>query len=117
RLKWTPLHLHEERPQARPPIVHAQKLQWLRQPPSQFQRRFAEENKSRGIIFVRLTALDVNSTAIKKLIAANQKQLHATSAPPLEVPGNVSLVSHLHIDSYAGVLLLERTILINFVLE
>ena len=110
-LEWQSLCMHKHRHQRRRPIVHVQNLQLRRQPPRQFERRFAEENKSRGIVFVRLAVLAVNSRAIEKLIAANQKQLHAAGAPALEVPGDVSLVADLHIDSDAGVFLLKRAIL------
>src|SRR5207249_1812574 len=115
--EWQPLRIHKYRHQRRGPIVQVQNFHLRRQPPSQFQRCFAKENESRGIIFVRLTTLAVNSRAIKKLITTNQKQLHAAGAPPLEVPGNVSLIAHLHIDSYAGVRLLECTIFLNFAVE
>ena len=71
--EWQPLRIHKYRHQRRGPIVHMQNFQLRRQPPSQFQRRFAEENESRSIIFVRPTALAVNCRAIKKLIKTNQK--------------------------------------------
>src|SRR5204863_10037266 len=71
--EWQPLRIHKNRHQCRGPIVQVQNFHLRRQPPSQFQRRFAKENESRGIIFVRLTALAVNSGAIKKLITTNQK--------------------------------------------
>ena len=90
--------------------MHVQNLQLRCQSPSQFDCRFAEENESRGVVFVRLPALAINSNAIKKLIAANQKQLHPAGAAALEVPGYVGFVPHLHIDSYAGAFLLKRTI-------
>src|SRR6266481_7572741 len=71
--EWQPLRIHKNRHQCRGPIVQVQNFQLRRQPPSQFQRRFAEENESRSIIFVRPTALAVNCRAIKKLIKTNQK--------------------------------------------
>src|SRR6266403_259266 len=72
-LERQPLRIHKYRHQCRGPIVQVQNFHLRRQPPSQFQRCFAEENESRGIIFVRLTTLAVNSRAIKKLITTNQK--------------------------------------------
>src|SRR5882724_2517971 len=72
-LERQPLRIHKNRHQCRGPIVQVQNLHLRRQPPSQFQRCFAEENESRGIIFVLLTTLAVNSRAIKKLIITNQK--------------------------------------------
>src|SRR6266478_6816213 len=71
--EWQPLRIHKNRHQCRGPIVQVQNFRLRRQPPSQFQRCFAEENESRRIIFVRLTTLAVNSGAIKKLITTNQK--------------------------------------------
>src|SRR5437762_9277007 len=79
------VRMHEHRHQRRGPVVHVQNLQLRCQSPGQLHRRFAEKNKSRGVIFVWLTALAVNSGAIKKLVTANQKQLDATSALALEV--------------------------------
>ena len=105
--------MHKNGHQRRRPIVHVQNLQLRCQSPGQLERRFAEKNKSRGIIFVRLAALAVNSSAIKKLIAADEEQLHAAGASAFQVPRNVSRIAELHVDSYTGVLLLKCTILSN----
>ena len=71
--EWQPLCINKYRHQRRGPIVNMQNLQLRRQSPSQFNCRFAEENKTRGIVFVLLTVFAVNSVAIKKFIATNQK--------------------------------------------
>src|SRR6266496_3612967 len=115
--EWQPLCINKYRHQRRGPIVHVQNLQLRCQSPSQFDCRFAEENKSRGIVFVRFTALAINSNAVKELIAANEKQLHATGAATLEVSGDVGFVPDLHIDSYTGVLLLKRRILLYLAVQ
>ena len=109
--------MHKNGHQRRRPIVHVQNLQLRCQSPGQLERRFAEKNKSRGIIFVRLAALAVNSSAIKKLIAADEEQLHAAGASAFQVPRNVSRIADLHLDSYTGVLLLKCAILSNLAIE
>src|SRR4029077_19693470 len=52
--------IHKNGHQRGRPIVHVQNLQLRCQSPGQLERRFAEKNKSRGIIFVRLATLPVN---------------------------------------------------------
>src|SRR4029453_14010011 len=103
--------------QRRRPIVHVQNLQLRCQSPGQLERRFAEKNKSRGIIFVRLPPLALNSCAIKKFITADEEQLHAACAAAFQIPRNVSRIAELHLNSYAGVLLLKRAILANLAVE
>src|SRR6266705_2974038 len=71
------VRMHKNGHQRRRPIVHVQNLQLRCQSPGQLERRFTEKNKSRGIIFVRLAALAINSCAIEKFIAADEEQLHA----------------------------------------
>src|SRR5207248_7923455 len=97
------VRMHKNGHQRRRPIVHVQNLQLRCQSPSQLERRFAEKNKSRGIIFVLLAALAINSCAIKKFIAANEEQLHPACAAAFQIPRNVSRVADLHFNSYAGV--------------
>ena len=109
--------MHKNGHQRRRPIVHVQNLQLRCQSPGQLERRFAEKNKSRGIIFVRLAALAVNSSAIKKFIAADEEQLHAACAAAFQIPRNVSRIAELHLDSYTGVLLLKCAILANLAIE
>src|SRR5437667_4632547 len=103
--------------QRRRPIVHVQNLQLRCQSPGQLERRFAEKNKSRGIIFVRLAAPAINSSAIKKLIAADEEQLHAACAMAFQIPRNVGRIAELHLNSYAGVLFLKYAILANLAIE
>jgi hypothetical protein len=57
-----------------------QNLRRGRERAREFERCFVEENKTRGIIFVRLTVLAVNSCAIEKFIAAHKENLHAAGA-------------------------------------
>src|SRR4029077_3270005 len=109
--------MHENRHQRRRPIVQVQNLQLRCQSPGQLKCRFAEKNESRGIIFVRLAALAVNSCAIKKFITADEKQLHAAGAAAFEVPRNVGRIADLHVDSYTGVLFLKRAIIANLAIE
>src|SRR6476469_2213698 len=109
--------MHENRHQRRRPIVHVQNLQLLCTSPGQLEGCFAEKNESRGVIFERLPTLAVNSSAIKKLIASDEEQLHAAGASAFQVPRNVSRIADLHLDSYTGVLLFECTILSNLAIE
>src|SRR5262245_53636101 len=109
--------MHENRHQCRRPIVQMQNLQLWCQSPRQLDDCFTEKNESRGIIFIRLPALPVNSSTIKKFIAADEEQLHAAWAAAFEVPGNVSRIAELHVDSYAGVLFLKRAVLANLAIE
>src|SRR6476659_5923581 len=99
RAKRQSVCMHENRHQRRCPIVYVQNLHLRCQSPGQLERRFAEKNESRGIIFVRRAALAVNSSAIKKLIAADEEQLHAAGASAFEVPRNVGLIADLDLDS------------------
>src|ERR1700751_1021148 len=69
--------MHKNGHQRRRPIVHVQNLQLRCQSSCQLERCFAEKNKSRGVIFVGLAALAVNSGAIKKFIAPDEEQLYA----------------------------------------
>src|SRR6476646_8316481 len=101
------VRMHKNGHQRRRPILHVQNLHLRCQSPGQLERRFAEKNESRGIIFVRRAALAVNSSAIKKLIAADEEQLHAAGASAFEVPRNVGLIADLDLDSNTGVLLFE----------
>src|SRR5262245_28532114 len=71
------VRMHENGHQRRRPIVHVQNIQLRCQSPGQLDDCFAEKNESSGIIFVRLAALAVNSTTIKKFIAADEEQLDA----------------------------------------
>src|SRR6267154_5806593 len=103
--------------QRRRPIVHVQNLQLRCQSPGQLERRFAEKNESRGIIFVRLATLAINPSAIKKFIAADEEQLHAACAAAFQIPRNVGRIAELHLNSYAGVLLLKRAIIANLAIE
>src|SRR4030095_2044640 len=105
--------MHKNGHQRRRPIVQVQNLQLRCQSPGQLEDCFAEKNESRGIIFVRLAALAVNSSAIKKFIAADEEQLHTACASAFQVPRNASRVADLHINSYAGVLFLKRAVLSN----
>src|SRR5215472_10100302 len=109
--------MDENRHQRRGPILHVQNLQLRRQSPRQLQRRFTEKNKSRRIILVRLAALTVNSRTIKKLVTADEEQLHAACAAALKVSGNVSGVANLHINSYAAVFFVKRAVLSDFAIE
>src|SRR5437879_706781 len=109
--------MHEYRHQCRGPIVHVQNLQLRCQPPRLLQRRFAEKNKSRRVIFVRLAPLAVNSRAIEKFVTADQKQLDATGAPAFKVTRSVNPVTHLHIESYAAILFLECAVLSNLAVK
>src|SRR5215475_6727595 len=92
-------------------------LQLRCQSPRQLDDRFGEKNKSRGIIFVWLAALAVNSSAIKKFVAADEEQLDAAYAATFQIPRNVSRIADLHVDSYSGVLFLKRAILSNLPVE
>ena len=69
--------MHKNGHQRRRPIVHVQNLQLRCQSAGQLDDCFGEKNKSCGVIFVGLAALAVNSSAIKKFIAADEEQLHA----------------------------------------
>ena len=60
-----------------------------------------------GAELVRLAVLAVNTGPIKKIVAANKKQLHPACASPLEVLGNISFVTNPNIDRDAGCLCLE----------
>jgi hypothetical protein len=97
--------------------VDVYNLQLRCQSPRQLDDRFGEKNKSRGIVFVRLAALAVNSSAIKKFVAADEEQLHAACAATFQIPRNVSRIADLHVDSYTGVLLFECSILSNLAIE
>src|SRR6476660_9290723 len=109
--------MHENRHQRRRPIVQVQNLQLRCQSPGQLERRFAEKNESRGIIFVRLATLAINPSAIKKFITADEEQLHAACAAAFEVPRNVGRIADLHVDSYTGVLFLKHAIVANLAIE
>src|SRR4029077_9764454 len=109
--------MHKNRHHRRRPIVHVQNLQLRCQSPGQLDDCFAEKNESRGIIFVRVATLAVNSSAIKKFIAADEEQLHAARAAAFQVPRNVSRIADLNLDSDTGVLLLKRAILLNLAIE
>src|SRR5580765_7631684 len=80
RAEGQSVRMHKNGHQRRRPIVHVQNLQLRCQSPGQLERRFTEKNKSRGIIFVRLAALAINSCAIKKFITADEEQLQAVCA-------------------------------------
>src|SRR5439155_26355031 len=101
----------------RSPIVHVQSLQLRRQPPGQLQRGLAEKHKPRRIIFGRLAALAINSRTIKQFVTSDKEPLDAVRTAPFEVARSVDLIAHLHIDGYACVLLFERTILSNLMIE
>ena len=73
--------------------MHVQNLQWRRQSPGEFQRRFAKNNEPRRVIFVGLASLTVDSRPIEKLVATNEKQLHAAGAASFQVFGDVSFVA------------------------
>src|SRR6478736_8887636 len=111
------VRMHKNGHQRRRPIVHVQNLHLGCQSPGQLERRFTEKNKSRGIIFVGLAALAINSCAIKKFIATDEEQLHAAWAAAFQIPRNVGFIAELHLNSYAGVLLLKRAILANLAVE
>src|SRR6478609_3149704 len=64
--------MHENRHQRGCPIVHVQNLHLRCQSPGQLERRFAEKNESRGIIFVRLATLAISPSAIKKFITTDE---------------------------------------------
>jgi hypothetical protein len=98
---------HKHRHQRGRPIMHVQNLQRRRQAPGEFQCSLAKKDKPGRVIFVRLAVLAVNSRPIKKLVAANQKQLHPACASPLEVLGNISFIPNPHIDRDAGFLCLK----------
>src|SRR5262249_4878531 len=117
RVERQPVCMHKNGHQRRRPIVHVQNLQLRCQSPGQFDDCFAEKNESRSIIFVRLAALAVNSSAIKKFIAADEEQLHVAGAAAFQVPRNVSRIADSHLNSYTGVLLLKRAILSNLTIE
>src|SRR6266542_4976427 len=108
------MRAHKHRHQRCRPIMHVQNLQWRRQSPCEFQRRFAEKNEPRCVIFVGLAALAVNSLPIEKLVATNEKQLNAAGAASFQVFGDVSFVAHLHIYGHSCLLFLERAIPSNF---
>src|SRR5205823_4377718 len=65
------------------------------------------------VVFVSSAVLAINSVAIKKLVAAHEKQLHSARAAALKIFGDVSFLAHANIDSHPGVLLLERGIIAN----
>ena len=109
--------MHKNRHQRRRPIMHVQNFHLRCQSPSQLDDCFAEKNESRSIIFVRLAALAVNSSAIKKFIAADEEQLHAACASAFQIPCNVSRIADLHFDSYTGVLFLKRATLSDLAIE
>src|SRR6187397_185499 len=111
------VRMHEHRHQSRRPIVHVQNLQLGRQSPGELDDCFAEKNESRGVIFVLRTALAVNSSAIKKFIAADEEQLHPAGASAFQISRDVSRLTDLHFDSYTSVLLLKCTILSNLAIE
>src|SRR5262249_41130166 len=69
------------------------------------------------VIIVGFAPFAVNSVAIKKFIAANQEQLHATGTSALEILSRVNSVTHLHIDSDPCVLFLECAVLSNLPVE
>src|SRR6476469_3555765 len=77
RVERQSMCMHENRHQRRRPIVYVENFQLRCQSPGQLDDCFAEKNESRGIILVRRAALAVNSSAIKKFIAADEEQLHA----------------------------------------
>src|SRR5947208_12755744 len=109
--------MHEYRYQCRGPIVHMQNLHLRCQSPRQLQRRLAEKDKSRRVIFVRLPALAVNPRAIKKFVAADQKELDAAGALAFKVTRSVKPVADLHVESDAGILFLKCAILFYLAIE
>ena len=114
RFERQALRMHKYRYQRWCPIVHVQNLHLRRQSPGQLQRCLTQKNETRRVIFVGLAALTVDAWSIKKFVAANEKQLHATGTASFEVFGDVSFVAHLNIDSYPTVLLFKCAILSNF---
>src|SRR2546430_14338179 len=93
------VRMHKNGHQRRRPIVHVQNLQLRCQSPGQLERRFAEKNKSRSTIFVRLAALAINSCAIKKFIAADKEQLHSACVAAFQIARDVGLIAELHLNS------------------
>src|ERR1044071_2243733 len=97
--------------------MHMQNFQLRCQTPGQLDDCLVKKNESRCVILIRIAALAVNSRTIKKFIASDEEKLHAAGTLTFRVLGNVSRIAHLHLDSYARVLLPKRAILSNLAIE
>ena len=64
---------HINRHQRGRPIVHMQNLRCRSQTARQLHRRFAEKNKTRGVIVISGSVFTVNSVAIKKLVTPDKE--------------------------------------------
>src|SRR5262245_28087280 len=83
---------HEHRDERRRPIVARETLRTGRHATRVFDRGFAEKDKTRGIIRVRLAALLINPGAIEKLIAADKENLQILGRASLEEIGGQVLL-------------------------
>ena len=92
------LVLHENRNERRRPIVDMEDLRRRRHAPRHFERRFAEENETRGVVFVGDTVFAVDARAIEKLVATDEECLDAAGRPAFHEFRDIILVADPHID-------------------
>src|ERR1051326_1087716 len=96
---------HVNRDQPGRPVVQMQYLGRGRQSPRQFERRFREENETSGVILIERAMLAVDSWSIEKMVAPDEKKLHAAGAVTFEIFGDVRFFADANIDRYAGIFL------------
>src|SRR5215470_186912 len=105
--------MHQNRDERCRPIVHVQDLDSRSESPCEFNGRFAKENESRGIVFVRFAVFAVNSVPIEERVTSDEENLNAAVGVPFNKFSYVGVLANSHVDGNGGVLLSKRSILPN----
>ncbi len=77
----------------------------------QLERGFAEENETRGIVFVSDAVFAVDADAIEKCVASNKKCLHTARRPAFDEFGDISFLADGDVHRDPGIAQIERHVL------
>src|SRR2546421_12541078 len=94
---------NERRNERRRPIVAMENLRRRRHSPRQFDRGFAEENETRGVVLVSDAVFAIDARPIEERIATNEERLNTPRRPAFDEFSDISLLPEADIDRDPGI--------------